>query len=131
MEQRFWEKVSKTDSCWEWMGARDPNGYGVFNKGSDVLDRAHRVAYELCIGEIPAGLHLDHLCRRTLCCNPEHLEPVEPRENFLRGQAPAAIGIRTNKCQRGHSFDDAYIRPDTGTRMCRTCSELRSRDRVR
>ncbi len=48
---------------------------------------AHRVAYQLMIGQIGQGLVLDHLCKNRRCCNPEHLEPVTIRENTLRGDA--------------------------------------------
>ena len=122
MEERFWPKVTPTGFCWEWNAATDARGYGVFNLGSR-LDRAHRVAWTLLIGEIPAGLVLDHLCRNQSCCNPDHLEPVTQLENMRRNRLP--------HCQRGHSMDDAYERPDGNGRMCRTCSDARGRRRWR
>lgn len=79
----------------------------------------HVVTYEAVHGPVPDGLELDHLCRVPACCNPEHLEAVTHRENFLRGNAPNAITFRTNICQRGHSMDDAYVNADG--RRCRTC----------
>jgi hypothetical protein len=41
--------------------------------------------YERERDPIPAGLHLDHLCRVRDCVNPEHLEPVTNAENLRRG----------------------------------------------
>jgi hypothetical protein len=38
------------------------------------------------VGPVPEGMELDHLCRVHPCVNPEHLEPVTPRENKLRGE---------------------------------------------
>lgn len=46
--------------------------------------KAYRWSYEYHRAEIPAGLHLDHLCRNPGCVNPWHLEPVSPLENMRR-----------------------------------------------
>lgn len=129
LEERFWKKVAPTGFCWEWTAARDKHGYGVFNKGPK-LDRAHRVAYELLVGPIPARSVIDHLCRNTKCCNPDHLEPVAHKENLLRCYSPAIRTHVENTCRRGHSMEDAYVRPDTGARMCRTCARERRRKRA-
>lgn len=127
MEDRFWAKVEPTGFCWHWVGARDTNGYGVFNKGR-ILGRAHRVAFELLVGPIPEGIVLDHLCRNTQCCNPDHLDPVTQTENMRRSHSPAMRRYRADTCIRGHSLLEAYIRRDNGQRICRHCSNLRRRD---
>lgn len=28
IEERFWDKVNKTDSCWDWTASVDRFGYG-------------------------------------------------------------------------------------------------------
>lgn len=129
-DERFFEKVDKTDSCWLWRGALFDTGYGAFNAGwiggKSKIVSAHRYAYERIHGKQPSSMHLDHLCRVRECCNPEHLELVTPEVNSHRGSSgPKAT------CKRGHSMSDAYVRPDTGTRMCRTCADIRSRNRER
>jgi hypothetical protein len=48
---------------------------------------AHRVVYRQFMGEIPAGLELDHLCRQPACVRPDHLEAVTHAENIRRGYA--------------------------------------------
>ncbi len=45
---------------------------------------AHRVIYELVVGDIPPDMQLDHLCGVTNCCQPEHLESVTCAENIRR-----------------------------------------------
>jgi len=60
-------------ACWRWTGTHDAYGYANF-KVQDVDYKVHRVSYELCVGPIPEGLTLDHLCRVRDCVNPLHLE---------------------------------------------------------
>lgn len=82
---RFIRKIDKTDTCWEWQGARFAGGYGMFNPTHTTTVTAHRFAYELFVGPIPDGLDIDHLCRNRSCVNPAHMEPVTEAENTRRG----------------------------------------------
>jgi hypothetical protein len=87
----FWRKVAKAgpDECWLWTGGVRTTGYGQIR----YLGRnhaAHRVSYEINVGPIPEGLHIDHLCRVRLCVNPIHLEPVTQDENNRRMRAALA-----------------------------------------
>jgi hypothetical protein len=125
-EERFWEKVNKTDTCWLWTGSSLFRGYGQLRvKGKLVL--AHRFAYELTIGPIPLGLTLDHLCRTPACVHPQHLEPVTHAENVLRGVGPAAANARKTHCPQGHPYDllNTYMRPSKTWRECRACHHAR------
>jgi len=73
LEQRFLQKVTKLPTgCWLWTGTVHGKGYGHF-KLSNKVAKAHRVAWELYIGDIPAGLMVLHGCDVTACVNPEHL----------------------------------------------------------
>ena len=126
-EERFWSKVNKTDTCWLWKASKNGYGYGKFwHNGKH--QGAHRVAYEFIIGEIPKGLHIDHLCRVRHCVNPSHLEPVTQRENNLRGEGLAAICANKTHCKNGHPFsgDNLYIRLGGG-RDCKICKGIRIR----
>ncbi len=126
LEERFWPKVDKAgpDDCWEWQAAKTCDGYGrlTFQRQGH---QAHRIAYELLVGEIPEGLQLDHLCRNPSCVNPAHLEPVTCRENVLRGHAYRAL---IAQCFRGHAFteENTYWAPN-GTRQCIECRRFRAK----
>ena len=64
-----WVKAASDDECWEWTGARKGRyGYGRY-RGKN----AHRTAYELSKGTIPAGMLVRHSCDNPPCCNPRHL----------------------------------------------------------
>lgn len=83
MEQRFCSKIDKNGSggCWNWTGCLSNDGYGVVNIAGRVF-RAHRVAYELWIGEIPNGLVVRHKCKQNRkCVNPEHLQTGTKQDN--------------------------------------------------
>lgn len=86
LRSRFLSKVTKTNTCWLWNGAKTKPGYGkMYCHQTKSVEGAHRVAYALFVGPIPSGLDLDHLCRVRGCVNPAHLEPVTRSVNVLRG----------------------------------------------
>ena len=118
---KFWSRVSKTETCWLWMGAKLPVGYGRFS-GAEY---SHRKAWELLRGPIPAGLTVDHLCKVKSCCNPDHMEIVSRGENAIRGggiAASARIRLAKTHCIYGHEYtpENTGTKPN-GSRQCLTC----------
>jgi hypothetical protein len=129
LKERLWGRVDKNgpNGCWVWIGGTSDTGYGTIRgtiNGNPKGLYVHRVAYEFMRGGIPAGLHIDHLCRNKRCVNPDHLEPVTQKENSLRGISPNAINARKKKCKWGHplSGKNLYIRK-VGQRMCLRCTK--------
>lgn len=70
--ERFWKKVRRSEGCWLWTGTPDRKGYGRFCHDYHI-EFAHRVAYQIAYGEIPAGLYVCHHCDVPACVNPAHL----------------------------------------------------------
>lgn len=121
---RFWIKVEKTGSCWEWTSVKTHDGYGQFSiKGKKKY--SHRVSYELFKGDIPEGLQLDHLCRNRSCVNPDHLEPVTQQENMMRGVGLALINKRKTHCLQGHEYSEKNTYLHKNGRNCRECDRIK------
>ena len=93
IKERFWSKTRVSDrhewggtKCVDWTAFRNRQGYGHFWK--DGANRfAHRVAFELFVGEIPEGegYHgtcVCHRCDRPSCVNPDHLYLGTNKENL-------------------------------------------------
>lgn len=131
--RRFVANIRFTADCWLWLGTCNHQGYGQISIRQRKV-RVHRFAYTLCVGPIPEGLTLDHLCRVRNCVRPDHLEPVTQRINLLRGETIAARAARKTHCPQGHEYspENTYrYLPKSGSRarMCRACD--RDRHRVR
>jgi hypothetical protein len=128
--RRFNERVLTVESgCWEWQGSRggSKGEYGAFSMTAlgRPTTQAHRAAWTLLRGPIPEGFSIDHLCRNTICVNPDHLEPVEPGENTRR----RFYGL--THCGRGHELtpDNTYRWAGDGRRKCRACHRDKERAR--
>lgn len=125
--------VDAVTECWIWRGKPKDTGYGQVKVGgrSGRVLLAHKAMYELLVGPVPSGQVLDHTCRRKICVNPAHLEPVTQKINIHRGIAPSARAAAATACPAGHEYNElnTYVRPDGKGKMCRTCSRDRPRDR--
>lgn len=125
-DKKFMAKVQVDDNgCWIWTGCLNNMGYGSVRRvvPSNKLWLSHRYAYTQEVGPIPDGLQIDHLCRVTACCNPEHLEAVTPAENVRRSPM-YRFNARKTHCPRGHEYagDNLYVYD--GRRFCKECNKM-------
>lgn len=128
-EDRFWQyvEVGSFDQCWPWTAHRDRKGYGQFGLNGGSVP-AHRFAYEVCNGAIPAGYHVHHTCDNKPCCNPRHLLPLLPGPHTLVSDSFSGRNSRKTHCKRGHELtaENCYEYP--GKRVCKLCARERARE---
>jgi hypothetical protein len=134
IDERFdsWWVLDQTTGCHIWQGARHKFGYGRFRIDQKTEVRAHVFAFRRKYGPVPKGLVLDHFaCDNPPCCNPDHVRPVTPRENSLRGKSPLLLHAHEERCRRGHLWsENSYWRPDGHGRMCKRCLSDRAKARA-
>jgi DNA-binding transcriptional regulator YiaG len=81
LADRFWSRVTKTETCWLWTGYTKLNGYGCLTVEKRPT-YAHRMAYELTYGPMLPGLQCLHTCDTPACCRPDHLYAGTPYDNM-------------------------------------------------
>lgn len=152
LEERFWEKVEKTDTCWIWRGATNSRGYGVIQLNKKA-QYAHRVVLELVGTPVSTGLIVCHRCDNPPCVRPDHLfigtvqdnsddmkakgrqaHPVWHAERAAKlsrslkafhAANPGAVPRRVF-CPAGHLYEETGVVRD-GRRRCSECDRIRNR----
>jgi len=87
LEDRFWRKVNKKseNECWEWLGTKDPDGYGhIYIKKNGKVKRTivSRLSYEIYHNvKMETNKVAAHTCDNPSCVNPLHIFSASNIEN--------------------------------------------------
>lgn len=121
--------VDTVTGCWNWIGNKIPKGYGTCTfRGRH--EYVHRVLFAERNGPLPRGrkatalAQIDHVCKNTSCCNPDHMELVTRRENILRSGGFAGVNFNKTHCIRGHLLPE---RQPGKYRQCKQCKKITDR----
>lgn len=122
--------------CLVWTAGTTPSGYGVVGNPGGGTRRAHRAAWEVAYGPVPAGMEVCHRCDNRRCIAVEHLflgtHLDNMRDMAIKGRARRQ---NTTHCINGHELTPenvySYPRADrrdgqATRRMCRTCHRASS-----
>ena len=110
LAERFWAKVTKTESCWYWTGyCHRRSGYGHVRVGPRMA-RAHRIAWELSHGPIPDGLDVLHSCDNPPCVRPDHLFLGTQLDNIADREAKGRGGAAHGEHHGRAKLTEAQVR---------------------
>ena len=118
---RFWKKVDKSDNCWQWMGAKNPVGYGlaVFE---DRVQPAHRVLWKLEYGECAPEIFLFNKCGNKSCVRTSHWEISDRRKS-----RPGEIRVSPFICTTPDCGKPSVTMTVAG--LCDSCRQRAKRER--
>lgn len=81
IEQRLKNYVETKNGCWNFLGNKDKDGYGVFGYGRGTQLRAHRASFQFHKKTSIDGFLVCHSCDNPSCINPNHLFLGNAKDN--------------------------------------------------
>lgn len=104
--------VRDANGCLIWQGAKLPFGHGTLQY-NNIKTKAHRVAWELANGPIPAGKIICHRCDVPSCINVDHLFLGTQADNIAdmmrKGRGVAPNGEKNGKARLTAAQVDAIV----------------------
>jgi hypothetical protein len=83
----------RPNGCWQWTGFLGTHGYGDFWLDGRI-QRAHRAAYQIFAGPLPAGAFVCHRCDWPGCVNPAHLFLGDASRNMQDAAAKGRLAAQ-------------------------------------
>ena len=120
---RFRAMVDTSGVCHVWIGARGPSGYGKFHFAGG-MQLAHRVAWAMEHGPIPAGMAVLHHCDNPPCVRLAHLFMGTHRDNMqdMLAKGRAGVWVHPERLERGETRYNARL-TDEAVRHVRASRE--------
>ncbi len=117
--EKFWLRVNKSSTCWEWTGPKDKFGYGVYCfNGTRV--RAHRFSYFHFAKKFDTHdrtLFVCHKCDNPSCIKPDHLFLGDQKANMQDAKNKGRLAKLKTHCRSGRHLMD----PERKIKYCRKC----------
>jgi hypothetical protein len=98
---RFWEKVHKSEGCWNWTASKDRRGYGHFSlngRGAAPV-KAHRLSFFVATGVEPGDSDVCHHCDNPACVRPDHLFLGTAKDNAMDASKKGRLKNNGKNCK--------------------------------
>ena len=105
LKEKIKKKSFTNNTCLEWFGERDRDGYGTLRfmfRGKRIRVTVHRLHFFLFAGKesLDANMHVSHLCHNKLCLKLKHLSYEPARVNFSRSNC-----VLNRSCKSHHGYE--------------------------
>ena len=104
IESRFHEKYipEPNSGCWLWTASLNNKGYAeLMLRHTRRVAYAHRISYQLFVGNIPTNGQVLHSCDVSCCVNPNHLRIGTTKDNM-------GDMAKRGRSRRGRSFPNEW-----------------------